>query len=67
MYQSVFFDAYVYETSEIGDVGDDARQYHAFFQVLYRPDIWIELEYTDTLARVATRFLQLVHNVIEGR
>ena len=44
MYQSVFFNPYIYEASEIGNVVDDARQFHTFPQVVDSLHILVKFE-----------------------
>ena len=45
MHQSVLMDTDIYESSEVGDVRDDARQYHSLFEVVDGGDILVELEF----------------------
>ena len=58
MYQSVFLDAHIDETTEIGDVGHDAGEYHAFLQVVNGLHVLVKLEYLNGLTRVTPRFFQ---------
>ena len=67
MHQAVFLDAHIHKATEVGDVGHDARQGHAFLQVVYGLHVLVELEYLDGLSRVAARFLQFGHDVRQGR
>lgn len=45
MHQTVLMDTDIDKGSEVGDVGDDARQNHAFHQVVDGVDILVELEF----------------------
>ena len=67
MHQSVFLDAHIDETTEVGDVGYDAGEYHAFFQVVNGFHVLVELEYFDGLTRVTPWFFQFLHDVGQGR
>ena len=66
MYQAVFFDAYIDESAEIGDVAHDARQFHANAKVVNRTHVLVELEYLDRPAWVASRFFQFLQNIFQG-
>ena len=65
--KAVFFDAHIHETAEVGDVGHDAGEHHTFLQVVDGLHVLVELEYLDGLSGVASGFLQLGHNVGQGR
>lgn len=52
MHQPVFLDTDIDETAEVGDVGHDAGQFHAFLQVVQRTYILVEFKYLDFLAWV---------------
>ena len=45
MHQSVLMNADVDEGSEVGDIGDDARQYHSLFEIINGSDVLVELEF----------------------
>ena len=62
MHQTVLMNADVDEGSEVGDVGDDTRQYHSLFEVVDGGDILVELK-----PRVTTRLLQFLHDISKGR
>ena len=64
--ESVLMNTDIDEGSEVGDVGDDARQLHAFAQVVNGLHAGVELELLNLFARVAPGFLQLVHDVGKG-
>ena len=63
MHQSVFLDAHIDETTEVGDVGHDAGEYHAFFQVVNGFHVLVELEYLNGLTRVTPRLFQFFHDI----
>ena len=65
--EAVLMDANVDEGSEVGDVGDDARQQHAFLQVVDGLDVSVELECFNLFAGVAAWLLQFAHDIGEGR
>ena len=65
--ETVLMDANVDEGSEVGDVGDDARQQHAFLQVVDGLDVSVELECFNLFAGVAAWLLQFAHDIGEGR
>ena len=49
--KSVFVDAEVHKSAEIGDVGDNARQEHAHREIVNGMDVFIEVELFDLLPR----------------
>ena len=63
MYESVLMDADIDKGSEVGDIGDDAGQLHAGFQVLDFMNIFVKLEFLELGARVAPRLGKFLHNV----
>ena len=65
--EAVLMDANIDEGSEVGDVGDDAWQNHAFAQVVDGLYAGVELELLNLFAGVAPRLLQLMHDIGEGR
>ena len=67
MYQSVLVDTDVDEGSKVGDVRHDAWQDHPRHQVVDLLDIRVELKLLQLLARIATGFLQFLHDVGERR
>jgi hypothetical protein len=54
--KSLHLDAEIYEATEVGDVGDDAIEHHAFLQVVYCVQSGVEGEFLVLATRVATRF-----------
>lgn len=64
MNQPLGVNAHIYESTEVGDVADNARQDHARAKVGQLVHGGIEGKLGKRLARVATRFLQLCHNVL---
>ena len=53
MHQTFLVHPDVYETTEIRNIGNDARQYHPFLQVVHRMHIGIERKGLYFAARVA--------------
>ena len=66
MYQTILMDTDIDKGSEVGDVGDDARQNHAFHQVVDGVDILVELEFLSLLTGIAPRFFQFLEDIGEG-
>ena len=64
VYQSVFFDTYIDESAEIGDIAYNARKNHPFAQIGYGAYVLVELEDFDSLARVTSRLVELLQNVL---
>ena len=64
MYKPVFLDTYIDESSEIRNVAYDTRQDHAFAQVCDGAHVLVELKYLDSFTRVASRFVELLHDVL---
>ena len=67
MYQAVFLDTYIDESAEVGDIPHDARQFHAYAQIIDCTHVLIELEHLDRSARVTPRLLQLLQDILQGR
>ena len=67
MDETILMDADIDKGPEVGDVGDDARQDHAFYEVVDGGDMLVELEFLQLFARVAARLLQFLHDIREGR
>src|SRR5216683_6536595 len=66
VHQAILVHADVDERAEGGDVGDDARHFHARPQVVERVDAFAEAEDLEGRARVAARLGQFGHNVVQG-
>ena len=66
MDKSVLMNTNIHEGTKLGDVGDYARQHHANREVIYALYAGGKLKLLYLLARVATRFLQFLHDVCEG-
>ena len=64
--EAVLMDTDIDKSTEVGNVGDDARQDHAFYQVIDGCDILVELKLLYLFTRVATGFLQFLHDVGKG-
>ena len=67
VYKPVLLDAYIDESSEIGNIAYDARQNHAFAQVCDGAHVLVEFKYLDRFTRVATRLVEFLHDVLQGR
>ena len=67
MYQTILMDADVDEGTEIGDVGDDAWQFHALDEVVDGIDTRVELEFFNLFAGVATRLFLFFEDIGKGR
>ena len=67
MHEAVLVDTDVHESTEVGDVRDDAGQNHAGSKVLDVVDAAVEAELFKLLSWVTAGFLQLLHDVLEGR
>ena len=65
--EAVLVDAQINEGAKLSNVGDDAVELHAFAQVLDVVDVLVKLPYLYRRARVASRLLQLTHDVAQGR
>ena len=65
--EAVLVDTDIDEGAEVGDVGDDAWQDHAFYEVVDGVDILVELEFFKLFARIAPRFFQFLEDIGEGR
>ena len=67
MHKSVLMDTDIDEGSEVGDVRDDARQYHTFHEIVDGGDVLVELKLLELFTGVATGLLKFLHYVGEGR
>ena len=56
----------IHESTKLGDVGDYAWQHHTHREVVNALYAGGKLKLLYLLARVATRFLQFLHDVGEG-
>ena len=45
MDQTILMDADIHESSEVGDIGDDAGQYHSLFEIINGSDVLVEFEF----------------------
>ena len=63
VYKSVLMHAYVNESPEVGDVCHDARQHHAFVQVVNGAHAVVERKLLNLSARVAPGLLKFLHYV----
>ena len=61
--KSVVMDTNIYKGTKIGDIGNDAREYHTFDEVFNRTDILIKLKGFKLLAGVTTWLFQLGYDV----
>lgn len=66
MHQTVLMHTDVYKSSEIGDVGNDAGQFHSFDEVVCGLHSLCQTRKLQSVRGVANRFLQLFHDVCEG-
>ena len=66
MHQAVLVHADVDKGTEGGDVGDDAGQLHALFDILDAGDVLVEFEYLELGTGVETGFVQLFQDVLQG-
>lgn len=67
MYQTIFFDAYIYKAPKVGDIGNDTWQFHVLFQVINGVYVLVELENLNGLPRVASRFVEFLHDIFKSR
>ena len=67
MNQSIIVNTYINKGTKLGDVGNDARHYHALLQILYGLDARIKLKFFNLSTRIQTRFVKLCHNIHQGR
>ena len=67
MDQPVLMDADIDEGAEGRDVGHDAFQHHAEFEVLQFVDTFLEHRRLELGTRIAARLLQLGDDVLDGR
>ena len=54
------------EIAKVGDVVDDAWQFHAFTEVVDGSYLAVEGKVADSATRVTSRFFQLLHDVVQG-
>ena len=66
MDQSVLFETDVDKTTEVGDVGHDSRQNHAFLQIFYGMNVRAEAEFLNLVAWVASGLVQFLQDIPEG-
>lgn len=66
MDESFGLDAEVHEATEVGDVGDDARQDHSLLQVVDGVESVVERELFVFATRVTSRFTEFLHDVGQG-
>ena len=59
--------AYVHESAECGNVGDNAREFHPGTEVVNRMDIVGESEFRNRLARIQSRLGKFLDDVVQGR
>ena len=52
MHQTIFLDTHIHEAAEVGDVGHDAGESHAFLQIVDGLHVFVELKYLDGLSGV---------------
>ena len=64
--KSLHLDAEIYEATEVGDVGDDAIEHHAFLQVVDGTKGGVEGELLVLATRVAAWFAEFLHDVGKG-
>ena len=64
VYKPVLLDAYIDESSEIGDVSYNARKNHTFALIGYGTYILVELKYFDGFSRVASGLFEFLHNIL---
>ena len=55
------------DTTAVVDVAHDARQLHAFAQVVDGPHVAVELEELDRSPRVTSRLVQLLQDILQRR
>ena len=64
--KALYFDAEVDEATEVGDVGNDAIENHAFLQVVDGAEGGVERELLVLATWVATGFAEFLHDVGKG-
>lgn len=64
--KALHLDAEVDEAAEVGDVGNDSRQNHAFLQVVDGAEGGVEGELFVLATRVAAWFAEFLHDVGKG-
>src|SRR5574344_803612 len=67
MHQSVLMYAYVHKRTEIGDVCDDAGQFHFRLQRIYGLYILVKFKFLYLFTWVTTWLLQFLHDIRQGR
>src|SRR5690554_701609 len=66
MYQTILMDAYIDENAEIGNVGDNARKFHANLKVRHRVYAFFKAELFKSFPRIPARFGQFLHDILQG-
>ncbi len=66
MDESVLMNTDVHKGTKIGDVGDNTRQFHAFFKVVDAMHVLVEFKCFCLSARVASWFFYFLQNVGQG-
>ena len=64
MYKTVLLNSYIDKRTEISDIAYNARKNHPFAQIGYGAYVLVELEDFDSLARVTSRLVELLQNVL---
>ena len=67
MHQSVFLDSYIHKATEVSDIRHNARQHHAFLQIIDGMNIGVKAEFLNLAARIAPRLIQFLHDILQGR
>ena len=60
MNQTVFFNAYIHESAEVGDITYNAGKFHTFMQVIDCTHILVKFKNLDRTSRVTSRFVQFL-------
>ena len=64
--KTVLMNTYIHKRTKLGDVGDNAWQYHSHREIVYALYSCGKLKFFYLIARVTTGLLQLLHDVGEG-
>ena len=67
MHQTVLMHTDVDKSAESCDIGDNARQHHAFLDIFDACDVLVELEHLEFGTWVETWFFQLFHYILQCR
>ena len=67
VYETILMQTYIYERTEIGDIGHYSRKFHTGLKVFYASDILCKREFSRLFAWVESRFGKLFYDVIDGR